>query len=527
MNPSDFGIPHEKWRPNQYEMFQKCSNTLKRGGGTVIAELGTGSGKSAVATGLSHFDQVTVLVHTLGLSDQYVRNYGFETIKGRQEYPCAHTKKVVEWQYKYKLMPTALDCHYPEMDKCEYSHNCQYLIQKRIALQAQRLVCTYRYASLSWKVQERPGILVMDEAHDSVEELIADHEFVVRQKYLDDFKLPPFPIKASGANGKGDLLGGDQLDAVKKWLTACIEKIGSFSEEELETPFGARAMRLLNRMSRLLVSLVTQPFFISTIEKEPAIKALQAKDPYRNITRYKRTVVLMSATIGNPEPLAEELGIHQYQSYTFPHPIPPPARPVHVLPAPTMTHYELTEHPENFAKQAVVIARWARQFPEEWRGIVLTTSYYKVDQIAKFLPLHLKGKHRFIAQTTEDHLSSMIDDFTAGDVRDGDILIGTIQGWGSGLDLYGDLARWVVVAGVPHQNPTDIYAKARRQLSGGQRYQLWYTYNKIPQACGRVSRGEKDENGRWIVSYAALGDRSAVTGRAKSFYPDWFKEAFR
>ncbi len=523
LSPRDVGIPHPEWRPNQYSMYIDSLGIMKAGGGFLFGEMSTGSGKSGVATALGHHTQVTVLVHTLGLLDQYAEKYGFEIIKGRQEYSCVHPDKILSWSMTSSEPPTALDCHYEKMTECPFASRCSYLIQKHKALRARRMACTYRYAAVSYNVQTRAGVLVLDEAHDAVEELIALNEFAINNKTIRKYSLPEFPIVAAGNNGKGGVLVSDQLETVKQWVRDCISRINSFSEDEMNTPEGSRITRLKNRMARLLISLTEEPYFFSLFGEHPALRALNAKDVAARIFANKSTILLMSATIGDPAPLASELGIEDYIFKSYPHPVPAEFRPVFNLNGPSMTHRKLQERPEGYAKQAVVIANFIKKFNPDYRGAVLTTSFWKIKQLKFFLPQHIQGR-RFIIQEPGKHLSTLVNRFMT-DTRKGDIVIGTMQGWGSGLDFYGDIARWIVVAGVPHQNPTDAYGKARRAIAGGEKYQMWRTYNAVMQACGRVSRGELNYDGSIMKNYAALADASCMTKKAQRYYSPWFTEA--
>jgi Rad3-related DNA helicase len=92
------------------------------------------------------------------------------------------------------------------------------------------------------------------------------------------------------------------------------------------------------------------------------------------------------------------------------------------------------------------------------------------------------------------------------------------------LDLRGDLGRFVIVAGVPHYNPTDPFDRARMKREGGMRYARWTAYNSVVQACGRVTRGVR-VNGEYMLNVAALADGSAVSPAARRYYAEWFREA--
>jgi Rad3-related DNA helicase len=229
----------------------------------------------------------------------------------------------------------------------------------------------------------------------------------------------------------------------------------------------------------------------------------------------------MSATIGNPAPLAHMLGIDDYKFSTFEHPVPAQYRPVFDLKFPRMSKRVLHENPKFYEIQSKGIQKWIQQFPPNWRGVILTSSYYKIKKIMEFMP---ENERRFIVQGQGQRVNDITTKFIT-DVRPGDIMVGTIQGMGSGLNLKGDLARWLVIASVANINPTDEYMKVRRHKFGGRTYEDWITYNAIVQAAGRISRGTRDENGEYITNYVALADGKATVNRAMAMYSDWFKEA--
>jgi Rad3-related DNA helicase len=204
---------------------------------------------------------------------------------------------------------------------------------------------------------------------------------------------------------------------------------------------------------------------------------------------------------------------------SFDHPIPWEFRPVYDLQVPKMTKRNIDSNPGLFVLQARAIAEFIKAHPESWRGIVLTSSNFKVKTLRGILSSMLNG--RVFEPPRGASLAERVETFCE-DPRDSIIAVDTIQGWGSGLDLQGDLARIAVVAGVPFQNPTDPFVKARQQ-AGGDAYLRWQSYMSVTQATGRVARGEKDEHGDWLLNVAAVADGSAMTSRARQVYPDWFE----
>lgn len=520
-SPRDLNINHDSWRPNQFEAYKTVNDLNSNGGGFIFASMPTGTGKSAIATALGYENDVLVIAHTLALLHQYKDNYGFDIVKGRQEYPCILPNKVKVWESKHAITPTAADCHFDPMHKCPVANSCPYIIAKTTATNSQKAACTYRYVGVSRPMQDRTGILVMDEAHDAVEELIKMNEFGITFKTIRRLRMPPFPIWEFGKDNRGAVMSDNTIITVQAWLRLGLKNAGADQY--------SRDVKIIQRLTKFKNRLDENKWFLKIEKDKILFRALDAKEVAEQVFQMKRTVLLMSATIGDPKPLAKSLGIDEYEMLSTPHPIPKKYRRVHDLKMPSLSARNLKLHPEYYRLQAEAIWTWINRFPPSWRGLIVTTSFKKIKELKRHLSkINSKTmiKRRLIVQKNGERPKEMVQRFL-NDRESGDIAIGTIQGWGTGLDLQGEIARWIVIAGVPHQNPTDEYAKARRRIEGGIKYQLWVTYNAIPQAAGRVSRGKLDEYGDPFSNFAALADGSATTKTAYKYFPLWFKSAIK
>lgn len=510
------------------------------GGGITFQELPTGSGKTAIATALGSTERVTALVQNHGLLDQYERAYGFNIIKGRQEYPCVLESKVDTWKRSYNSVPTAADCHFKDPTNCPVSDSCPYLVARNIAIQSNRMACTYKYASLSDAVKSRKGILVMDEAHVAVEEILQLSSFTMDDNARTTYKLPEFPLQEYGINGSGDLLTIQGRIDLMGWVSICLSAIGVTDIFDRMTPSGAKAVRIFEQLNGLFNLLVSKDELFYKCTSRSAdendwrtfhksnlltmtIRTLNAGNMARQLFENKQTVLLMSATIGNPAALASELEIENYTYNTYPHPIPAQNRPVYRLTMDRMTKANIDANPSLYKIQAQKIGKFIRFLDPSWRGIVLTTSNYKVGLLRRFLNEAIPGRvFNPILQNNgvSQRVNAFIEDKTPGMVA-----VDTIQGWGTGIDLRGDIARFAIVAGVPFSNPGDRFDSIRMSTDSGRKYSIWLAHSATQQACGRVVRGEKDENADYLLNVAALADGSCLTPQALSQYSPWFKEA--
>ncbi len=532
--PRDLGVPHDEWRSEQFDLFLKTQSLQDNGGGFVFGEAPTGIGKTAVAAALGHNQQVLYVAGTLGLLDQAKELYGFVPIKGRQAYECVHVKKRERWISNTGKLPTCADCHYAPMTDCAYASQCHYIRQKHKAFAAKRAACTYKYLALSKRAQFRGGVLVMDECHISVDELLGFAQFSIDEWQRQFWGLPQWPM-----TGYQDVMSEAAQAKVLAWLSQSYAVVAAYIDDTEE---GVRAKKMADRLGRFMREIGQTDWFLecgpgivskrtkgkdgqlARTHKLPGLvlRALDVGSTAARLWEHKDTVLLMSATIGaNTKALAGELGIDDHKYYTYNHPVPGGARPVFNLGLPRMTKRNLDQQPGLLVIQAAAIADFINELPSHWRGIVLTSSNKKVQVLRGALP-RMIGKDRVLAPPENARGTSQRIQAFIQDGREGLVAIDTIQGWGHGLDLTGELGRFAVVAGVPFDSPVDPFTKARRKRPNGENYYWWSAYHAIPQACGRVARGEILPNGKYMISVAALADGTATSPRALKHFPHWF-----
>lgn len=536
-SPEAYDVPHSEWRPSQWDAFQYATTKFNEGEKFAILELPTGTGKSALPTAFGRDYPVLVLVHTLSLLDQYEERYGFSIVKGTQAYDCILPEKVELWHAKYGKIPKVSDCNFDKMSDCPVGDECPYIVARNKAMLARRMGCTYRYAAVAGLVGKRPGIVVLDEAHSAADEILSMEEMKVNEYDRKEFNLPAFPFTFGYGqkNKDGDPVGGLLTVSAKRvlldWVMSCCNLLSKINVT-WDPEYLQKHRSMYNKLYRIASVINEVEWFMEAgpgaIEHWykghmihiPGIRLrpLSAKGIAKRLWNNKKHALLMSATIGNPVPLATELGMDEYSFQSYPHPTPPAYRPVYDLQMEKMIYDKTSNNPEQFRIQAQKIVKFVNKWPQDWRGIILTSSYEKIRQLRKYLTPAIGNR-----LANHGEASDMKEWLEAR--RKGEIAIQTMQGWGHGIDLHDDLARFMVMASVPFKNPTDPYEKVRQSAYGNSEYFWWSCYVTVPQATGRVSRGEQDKNGNWMLNTAALADGSALTGPAKRFYPKWFLEA--
>lgn len=540
-SPRDIGVPHSEWRPNQLQALKYIQGKVAIGDPTpVFTELPTGSGKSAIPTAIGHKKQVLVLVQSLALLDQYAERYGFDVVKGMQAYNCILPAKIEYWQGKYGKNPTVADCHFEKMTDCPVYDNCPYIVAREKALASRRMACTYPFALLSHLVQTRGGVSFWDECHLAADTILALSEIRFTESFRSAYELPPIPMV-----GYKGIMTSYARTKIVDWIATSIKitdqmPTNLFMEEETHW----RGANNKLRMALQAISNVKLDWYLESstaLESEHVhvmgryidrpvtgflFKPLSPSFSAGKLLANKELTVLMSATIGDPMPLAGELGFKTFHFQSFEHPIPKDKRLVIDMGQERMTYDNLQKSPVIYRIQAAQIAKFIQSLDPAWRGLVLTSSYFKASKIKEYLDeTELRGRI-YVPPAGHEDLSGRINSFLV-DVRPGLIVVDIMHGWGHGLDLFGDLARYVVVASVPFGNHQDDFEKARLSVAHGtaQKYAWWQSYMHVPQACGRVSRGELADDGSYLFNVSALADGSATTNAALSYYPGWFKEA--
>ena len=499
--PGAFGVPHPTWRDSQLKALNGAFATLNDNEKFMFSELPTGSGKSAIATALGSKAQVLVLVQTLSLLDQYEAAYDFAIVKGKASYECVNPEKVFSWKQHYGTIPLVSNCHFSPMSDCPVADQCLYIKAREKALASRRMACTYKFGSLSQKVLRRSGIIVLDEAHAAGEELLSLNEVMIDERDRWKYDLPPFPFfRNFGPDGRGDVMTKVERTKIVDWLMESLRIVRAdrhrlardFSDvldHEKVTGIGI----FLNKLEHLLEQIDKVEWYMNagptaiesykrkrgkwTTHHIPGLfmRPLSARVIAGKLWEHKQMVYLMSATIGEPKPLAIELGIDKYRFESYEHPIPKECRPVHDLKMQRMTWKNTERWPQLYKIQAIQIAKFIKQWPDDWRGLILTSSFRKIEQLFKHLKPHLEDR------LEGDHPGTDINEWIELR-RPGAIAINTMQGWGHGIDLYGDKARILIMASVPFKSADDPFEKARKRLKYSANYAWWSSYIAVPQA---------------------------------------------
>ena len=388
--PSDYGVPHPKWRPHQLESVEWALGV----GDVGILEAAVGSGKTAICAATASRKTVVSLVRTKFLQEQYGALYSFDLLKGRSNYRCTHPNSA--------LGAMADSCLYSgkSMYLCEVSKDCPYLVAKNIARSSRKLCTNYSYwLSAAWIRKDLPQALFLDEAHN-VDSLTLDHVGLkVSERRRRDWSLPAFPTITGMASGSLDAVSTPTGDALG-WLVGArnvlalqYRRLQASADDEKTRKRARRCERFGSSVRATIDALnhCSDDWFVRSGddvlyfngESVPGFIARPLTAKY-HFPRYFRNgvTVAMSATIGDLGTFAKELGIQSYVDRSVPSRWPPEARRVYLLDAPKMRHgstYLDYEH------QADVVADAIKTCPDDWSGILHVTRKAEAPLVANRL----------------------------------------------------------------------------------------------------------------------------------------------
>jgi len=453
--------------------------------------------------------------------ENYGDIYGFNVLTGKASYNCIHPDA--------DPGATCADCLHVErgeggkgMHSCEYSAGCEYLVQKAMVLGSRRASLNYAYWLSSFGVRQRPTeYLFLDECHQLPDLVLEWAGCTVNETDRKKWSLPMFPLTASkGVSSKNALVQvkDTSLDKIQDWLAESIDILQDrLSQLEPTDRWGRllplenserKAARDCEQLLRKLRStlegleLVQEDWYVQSGPlalsyrggKMPGllVKPLTARYHYKRffpsgngseLDEKHSRCVLMSATVGNFDTFAQELGIEQFSSKRVPSQWTPVQRPVYELDVPRMGYKSTLE---DYEHQADAIAQAILTVPREWSGIIHVTRKREAPLLANRLAD--RGLQKRVWVPPEGSTNWMARAWARRKAQvPGSLAISWAMWEGvDGLD-----EKICVVAKCPFPFLGDPYEQARQRRSG--RFYLQRTAWQLQQGLGRTRRGRPQD----------------------------------
>ena len=232
---------------------------------------------------------------------------------------------------------------------------------------------------------------------------------------------------------------------------------------------------------------------------------------YRYLTSRAKYKVLLSATIGGHAAYEENMGFRYLKEEviynTIPNTFDFSKSPIHFLNKFKMSFRE-KEQSFNRLKDIIYSICSTKFFNEH--GMIQTGSYAFAKQLYNEAPKEIKKRMLLYNGSKEKNLCIKIHQISKNTILVGPSL-------NEGIDLPGDLCRFIIIMKVPYPSLGDRLVKEKIKL-----FPLWYnstTSNDIIQGIGRGVR----YNGDWCVSYILDACFWRLYLETQDQYPEDFK----
>lgn len=529
-------FPFSQPRPEQEEAINFILQSFVEGGKRfVIADLGTGIGKSAIGITVARYLEANILAPPNVqkgawflttqkiLQEQYCNDFGgtsgtMREIKSATNYACSHFKKVSCSEGMQMLK--AADKSSKFFKACMF--NCVYKKARKDFLESPESVTNFSYALTAANYGDKIGrrnLLVIDEAHNAEGELSRFIEITVTDRTAHGLGLE-WPEVNTAAQAMKWLKETYQLEVARVVVEMArdVEEFKGLEGHEKEYADMSKKFDALKSHSDKLTTFLqvyTPDNWV--FEQLPPVGRSGGKITFKPIDvapfaeqtlfRLGERVLMMSATIINPGTFAESLGIpaDQCVSITKESPFPVENRPIMIFPIGNMS----SEHIDDTLPKMVEAIREILKEHKTQKGIIHAHSF----KVAQFLKKNLRSS-RLIFHDSTDREAALQRHLTS---KEPTVLVSPSMA--EGVDLRDDLARFQVLVKVPYPSLGDKLVKKRMH-----RWSWWYpmqTIKTIVQSVGRGVRSETDH----AVTYILDADWGRFYGKHRDLFPDAFKAA--
>lgn len=494
---------------------------FEEGRKAVLLDAPTGVGKSlinmTVAMNMEGSSFVTLPQKVL--QAQYIREFPelCVEIKGRGNYRC----RVVD--------ASCADgkCRQSGKFRCGENAMCEYWLQKELALDSKICVSNFSYFALEGgNAFGNRDLLVVDEGDDIAESSVLDlcsatiSHRTMRSLYdFLDFKKDDIDILHDAKELLREEIDDNTDDEDGANALVDIKEMEAFND-------------LYNRLGRVEDEWVSQreSTFVkgrhsnlrAGVYESLVFKPLSIAEFAQNILWNRADKFLISsATILNKDMYVKETGLNFLDEedivyVTMDSPFDVRRRPIRYC-GDRVGKLTAKMMSENFPKAISNIMRILKKHPNE-RGIIHCTSFKNVTSISNLLNMSSIAD-RMVYHTNQTDRNELVKMMMSGEMPEDAVVVS--PSLTRGVDLKGDLCRFVILLKVPYPNTLDKRIKIR---SKDFRWYSLIAAREVIQAYGRGMRSADDRCDTYVLD---AGFKGLMNGAAKRSVPRWFREAIR
>lgn len=534
-------FPFKEPRKEQEDCINKILPQLKSGKKFIVADLPTGTGKSAIGVTISRWavenlkpksskskDGAYILTTQKILQDQYMKDfakYGMKNIKSASNYSCQYEAREncssaarmsqLKGQEKWRKACEGINCHYRQ--------------KKQEFIGSDLSVTSFAYFLRDSKLP-RKKFLIIDEAHALESELMNYVEVSISQKFVENILNLKFPKYKEVGKKFMDWVMKDYFNALTNEYMDKHELVNKIKD----LPHNNAAIKdIINKFETLKNNYDKIVRFRNSYEKnkENWVEFLEEKQSRFgssktlkfkpvNIAEFVKSyiynradyVIMMSATILHTESFCKNSGLkYEYEkgdvfSIAKNSPFPAKNRKVLFLPVGKMSKSDINDTLPKMKDQINDLL----EMHEKEKGIIHAHSY----KVAQYLFDNLKNKRLLI------HGSHDRDDVLQAHIESDEPTVLISPSMTEGVDLKDDLSRFQIIAKIPFPYMGDRQVKRKMAIDKD-----WYgfeTLKKLIQSTGRSIRSYDD----YACTYILDESWRFFYSKNYNMFPIWFKDAY-
>lgn len=565
----------EQYNPRQIQeqILKKIADGLDQGKHTILLDAGTGVGKSAIAVTLAnYFNSAYIVTVTKQLQDQYQKDFGFQVLKGRNNWDCRAAPQDTDKPRKAKCDDGI--CQVRSGDyKCAYgvtnsetkedyiafkdSHGkiwsyrtsapCKYWDQKSTAINSN--ITLMNYASFFPEINYLPHfsdrfLNVFDEAHNLEDQIMQQMSInLSNERFNRDSERVEGELEKLGSENElslvemGDLLAKipriphltsmDYTEDVEHILSLLMELQKSYTglaslsdlSKKTRKHLASMALKLDNGIEELEEHPTEWIIDHNSTQEEIKIKPI---DVNRFCGKYffehGSYNLLMSATILDKRCFSKWHGLNPEDVIyiNVKSPFKKNRRPIIIDTAGPMSNkYIETTKPRTIPKVKRILEKHRNE-----KGLIHTHNH----KLAVYLYDTLKDP-RIMIYSFSGRRGPRREDVIKEFMESEEPKVLVAPSVDEGIDLPGDLCRFQIIYKVPFPYLGDKQIMARKNKDPD-----WYAYKTVTslvQAYGRGMRNEDDHCHTYIMDGSIEGVLTQEWMKCRKFLPEYFVEALQ
>lgn len=554
-------FPLPEFRDGQETAIKFATNAFNAGKKIVVLEVPTGGGKSAIGMTIANMvEKSYYLTVTKILQDQLMNDFGdfLIDLKGRSAYECDIYERQGEHMLKAGVLTKSeleekrsyyVDCNsgYCRTNKGrEDGHKskrcflespapnvpkgmlnilpegrrfsaCSYYDQVFRAIEHEKVCMNFHsfiYQTIMSHRFTSRDLMIIDEAH-SIESVLMDViSFSLSSAIFNkhNIDLPVF-------NSIDDYLNWFKEEEILKKIALMHEK----AKQEEDADAAEDLARLCKRVMKFEETVQDTEWVVQIDEDKRTeqeiivtFKPVQVKH-YSNdmLFKYGEKVLLMSATILDPDVFCRSLGIHKddVAFYKMRNRFPVENRKIFINNCGSLTGGKAKM--DQWMPNVIDTVENILAKHQGCRGIIHTHNFAIMEGLLDgCAPKH---RERFITQKDYPDKKILLEQHAK---RQDSVIVAPAMH--EGIDLKDELSRFQVIAKVPYPNFfDDLQLNRRNQIDPN--YISWLVALKLVQSYGRSIRGPQDYADTYIIDGSIYG----FVKRNRRMLPAWFLEAFQ